>query len=268
MVRDEDSDLRQQCPTVWLQAVDGGGGGTAPLLPDGTFRIDALPAGSYRIGVELSWCMNPGYHWSESVVLGEVAALQGGEVREVALDVAALRPARVRGTVVVDGAAWTRGSCGLVASEGDGDPELFFASELDAHGGFERVVRPGSYLPYVEWRDERGVHHLFAEQRLALAGGDDVATRVTFAARTLRLDVRRADGGPAAGQVLRLRCLDFPEAHRWLATACTADAAGTVVLDPAPPGRVELALPGDDGARLAEVAAAAAPATVHVQLPR
>jgi hypothetical protein len=80
--------------------------------------------------------------------------------------------------------------------------------------------------------------------------------------------VTRADGTAASGQHLQLRCIDHPEAHRWLSTSCETDAAGVIVLDPAPPGRIEFSLPGEHGARLGEAAAAAAPTTVRLQLPR
>jgi RNA polymerase sigma-70 factor (ECF subfamily) len=258
MVRDEDSDLPQLCPKVYLQPVGEGYGSSAPLLPDGSFRLDAVPPGSYRIVVDADWM--------HTAVVGEVAALRGGEVREVAIDVSALRPARVRGTVLVDGVPWTRGSCDLLASD-DGPS---FATPLDANGAFDRVVAPGRYLPYATWQDDRGTHHVFATQRVELRAGADVALRVALTASELRLVVRRADGSAAAKQTLRLRCVDFPEAENWLSLAHTTDDSGTIVLAPAPPGRLELSLPGEHGARLGEAAAAAGAAstTVTLHLPR
>ena len=265
MVREEDTDIELHCPKLYLTTADGKVAGRAALLPDGTFRIDAVTPGDLHLAMSVDWCMNPGFYSEETVDLVHVPAVRAGEVRELVVDVGALRPARVRGTVAIDGAAWTRGSCGFVSCEDE--HELFFAAELDGNGGFDRIVRAGRYLPYVTWRDDRGSHFLFALQRVELARGAEVVTRIVAERRVLRVELARADGTPAAAQVLALQCVDFPEAHRWLSTSCSTDATGVVTFDPAPPGRVEFRLPGDDGARLGEGAAGPTPTTVRLRLP-
>lgn len=266
MVRDEDSDLRLHCPTVFLRTTDDRHAGRAPVLPDGSFRIDAVPPGDLQLGLVVDWCMNPGFYTSETFDLVAVPAVRGGEVRELVVDIGGLRPARLRGVAIVDGAPWTRGSCGIVSSEDE--HELFLAVELDGQGRFDRVVRAGRYLPYVTWREEGGNHYLFGGERLDLAPGADVTARFVAERRVLCVEVARADGTAAAAQKLALRCIDFPEAHRWLPTSCQTDAAGVVTFDPAPPGRIEFRLPGDEGARLGEGAAGPGPTTVRVVLPR
>ncbi|HEX5051217.1 MAG TPA: sigma-70 family RNA polymerase sigma factor [Planctomycetota bacterium] len=267
MVRAEDSDLASSCPRIALVDAAGAGGGSAVLLPDGTFTIDAAEPGDHRLVLYLDWAMNPGFYTAETLTLGEVHDLRAGEVREVEIDAARWMPSRLRGTVAVDGAPWTRGVFALLDSE-PGSDEMF-RIELGPDGSFDRVQRPGRYLPCVVWEEPDGEKVLMASQRLDLRPGGDDLERFSFERRTLRIGVVRADGGAAGGAVLRTVPVDFPEAQRVLPDRCTAGDDGSLVFDPAPPGRVQFFELGERGAMVGECAAGAQAVTeVRLRLPR
>jgi len=266
IVRDEDAELESQCPHLYLRDAGGHNGGASIVRPDGTFAIDTAAPGDHDLVLDVDWQLNPGFFTTESFTIAHIENLRAGETRELTIDAARLLPARLRGTVRVDGAAWTAGQFGLLTA----DPADWraFRIALDPAAGFDRALAPGRYLPFLEWNDG-GEHHLLATERLELAARSDTARTFAFERRALALRVVRADGTPAAGERLRLEFVDFPEAATVLEQVCTAGDDGTVLLDPAPPGRVQFFVAGDGGALLGEAAAGAAARTeATLRLPR
>ncbi|MCA8949298.1 MAG: hypothetical protein KDE27_07335, partial [Planctomycetes bacterium] len=266
MVREEDSDLANACPVLWLENAEGSGGGRGVLLPDGSFRIDSAKPGDWQLRLRVDWRMDSGFYSSETLQVGDLAALRAGEVRQVAFEIADFAPARLHGNVTVGGVPAPRGQLGLLAR--GLDRRLYFHVGIAAGGHYALVLRPGSYLPYVTWREEGGDRYLFADSRCELPPGSDLAVDFAFEHRRLEVNVQHADGTPAAGVRLRWQAVDFPGVNERTGSQCEADDAGVVTFDPAPPGRVQLFVPGDGGALVGEVAAGVGPSSAaRVRLP-
>lgn len=257
IVREENVEARLRIAVVAVSA-DGRRAARGVVEPDGTFALDAVPLGDLQLAFEVEWMRDAGWVHGETVPAGTLAALRGGERREVVLSADVLRAATVRGRVFVDGVPWSAGAAEVVAGDGD----LTFAIELGADGAFTRTLPAGTWLPFVSWRDAAGEHVLFAHERLVLpAGASTVAVRCER--RALRLELVRPDGAAAAGCELQLRCVGFPEAQPHVTARWVTDAAGVCRIDPAPPGLLEVSVrDGDRTIRLGEVATGALPETV------
>ncbi|MFO1076696.1 MAG: carboxypeptidase-like regulatory domain-containing protein, partial [Planctomycetota bacterium] len=233
IVRPEDSDLTCYCPVIWIEGI----GENAPrgtrgfVMPDGTFHIDSVLPGDYRLMCDPDTCAWPGPR-GDAIAFGELRGLVGGEVREVTGDAGAHRPARLRGTVLVGGQPWTRGKFGLAYR----DDDRMRCGKLDlAPGGtFATTANPGAgYLPFVEWEDATGKHQLFADRRIDIAPGADLAMVFAFERHVGQLIA------PKPGRV-QWQAVDFPEVHALLDEWAATDDKGVLVFDPAPPGRLEL----------------------------
>lgn len=257
MVRPEDSDLNYACAVVMLQGKGSKFGGRAPLLPDGTFAIETAYPGDYELML-VDDCVG-------TVPLTSVPALTAGEVREVEADGSQHVPARMRGVVVLDGAPWARGELGMLQMSANKQPTRI---GLGGRGDFDAVLRPMKYLPYLNWEDDDGDHYLFSRERVELAQGADAQLRLGFEHRVLRVEVLRADDTPADDEIVFAHAVDYPETHRWLRDRFRTNELGVYIYDPAPPGRIELRVPNENGTVIAIVATDANKVTtVRVQLP-
>ncbi len=250
IVRDEDSELGYSMPTIAI-----GNDRTSQntrVADDGTFEFATVEAGDHTISMSLQWRRDSGFYARDDHELAAVTGLRPGETRDLgAIDVSRLVPARVHGRVTLDGATWTAGQLVLVNAAA---PDETFAIDLDERAQFTLVQRPGRYLPCLEWEDAAGRHLLAAEQLLELGVAAEVDCALPFVHRVLRLAVVDANGAPVPGQTLRIVPIDRRELGERFARS-QADAAGMIVLDPAPPGRVQVFLPGSGGAPLAEIVA-------------
>lgn len=263
IVRPENSELLYACPQIQVRSAAGEVVARGRVLPDATFTIDAVPPGDHTLWLGVKWQMNPGHVSSEDLMVAELQALRADEVREVVASAAAAAPVQLRGEVRVDGTVWTAGEAGLrQAKVADG---RYFTLSLDPRGGFARVLRADTYLPYVEWQDGEQQKRLWAENRLTLAAGEQRCT-LTFERRSLALEVRTAAGAPASDLRLRVTAVDFAEID---ALVAATDADGQVRLDPAPPGRLTIAWrSGDQWVELGNASAAPGNGPLRLTLPR
>ena len=262
MVRPENSELDYSCPELQVRDADGDVVARGRVMPDATFRIDAVPAGDHQLWLKIEWHMNPGHVTREDLMVAQIPGLRADEEREVIASAAAAAPAQVRGTVRVDGAVWTAGEAGL--REAQVANGRHFTLSLDPRGEFARVVRADSYLPYVEWQEGNHSKRLWADARITLTAGEQ-SVALAFERRSLSLELHTAVGSAASGTQLRVTAVDFPEVDPMFPDVTDGD--GRVRLDPAPPGRLMIAArSGDAWAELGS--AIASPDRVHLTLPR
>lgn len=253
MVREEDSDLRYGCVTIHLRKGDKRGG-DAVVLPDGTFHIEAVVPGDYDVYLADDAIGD--------VKVGEVVALRAGEDRDLSIDASGHVPCELSASVFVDGEPWLRGEFALVSEKIDHN-----RVRLDTRGFGTALLRPGRYLPFVSWEDEDGQHKLFATERIQLSAGVDLNQAFVFETRKLRLQLQKADGTPAAKQLIHIRLPDHPEFRRYGTEWYKSDDKGVVHMECAPPGRFEVRL-GRDGDVVGVIVPEAGPLTQRVlQLP-
>ncbi|MFK7740392.1 MAG: sigma-70 family RNA polymerase sigma factor [Planctomycetota bacterium] len=270
IVRPEDSEIANSLAKLRLVGADGSRGGECVVRPDGTFVFGAAKIGAWSLELDFEWRQGGSAAYTRSgEKLTDIATLAAGEQREIAVDAGHLMPARLIGSVVVDGAPWVRDGFGLLASNVKRrHPEKI---ELTATGAFDASVRPGRYLPYVRWKGPgRSVHYQFASERLRLASRRTDQAAVAMQRRSVRLVVVGADGKPAPKQLVELRLPDFPEAERMARTKYPMVEGGEgesiVTIDPAPPGRIEVLLPaGADGGQAILIATVGAKVGVGVE---
>jgi hypothetical protein len=255
-VRSEDSELTYSCAAVRLRGKDGERGGDGVLWPDGTFDIQAATPGDYELLVHDDVIGD--------VAIATVSELRAGEVREVNADASKFVPSKLRVAVKLDGAPWARGGLGLVRVS---DQDIAHIG-LDSDGRGEAIVAPSQYLPHLRWEDADGEHYLFAVERIELLQGVDASLPLAFSHRVLRIEFVNQDGSAASKQVLVAKAIDFPEASRCLRQRWHTDESGVLLLDPAPPGRWELRLAGNDAELVGIVAAESRERTeLRLQLP-
>jgi RNA polymerase sigma-70 factor (ECF subfamily) len=262
MVRPENSELAYSCPQLQVRDAAGKVVARGRVMPDATFRIDAVPAGDHQLWLEIEWHMNPGHVTREELMVAQVPGLRADEEREVVASAAAAEAVQVRGTVRVNGAVWAAGDAGLL--EAKVAAGRYFTLPLDPAGAFARAVPADTYLPYVEWQEGEQSKRLWADARVTLAAGEQTLA-LAFERRSLSLEVHTAVGQAASGMLLRVTAVDFPELGSM--TTDATDADGRVRLDPAPPGRLMIAARSGD-AWVDLGSAIASPDRVHLTLPR
>lgn len=161
-----------------------------------------------------------------------------GAPRELVLDLAASVGARVRAQVFVDGEPWSR-AAGLARLDG---------SLVGFVGGGESMrctpwLVPGRYVAFADLSGAgENTRLVLGTEGIDVAPDDDRTWTTSLTRRRLALGLRTAEGAPLAARRLVLRPLDVPAvafAWAWAAGAHT-DAAGQVLFDPAPPGRIEV----------------------------
>jgi hypothetical protein len=187
---------------------------------DGSFRIAAVPPGSWRLVLH---CLR-----RKPSVLGEVHDLRAGERRNLELSVAALSPVCLQGTALLDGVKVPRGNIRFATAR---------ASIKAGAFEFERLPA-GRYWPALEVEDGR---LLFLEEPIELGPGQTYQQVFTFVRRRLELRILSATGKPVRGRLVSLRIRKPKELNGSpVLRPERTDAEGRVVFDPAPPFPVEV----------------------------
>ena len=143
------------------------------VADDGTFRFDAVSPGDYALRLTCG-------HGNDEVLLGTVVALRGDEVRNVTLDVAAIRPARLNLRVFVDGQPCPAAHLRLLRGDGFVDRDVD-----DREVVIERVL-PGTFRAQLALEFESpagGRYHsapLEADAPLVVAPGEDAVRVLHF----------------------------------------------------------------------------------------
>jgi hypothetical protein len=214
------------------------------VAPDGSFRIDGVPPGSYDVLVRhrLPGAAR-GATGSLATRLATVRDLRAGEPRQVDLQAPMLRLGRLVASVTVDGELlrnhdvrlrYRRDGLGF----GDVDlPELTAPLTIGALGRIAVDVPPGTWglEVMVPRAGGAGTALLRCETFAEVAPGGTAEVTFALQRRALRVRVLGADGAPVVGR--RFSVLQ----DRYLAGVGATDAAGWLVLDPVLPGRFELA---------------------------
>jgi RNA polymerase sigma-70 factor (ECF subfamily) len=197
-------------PVVVLRPADGGKdfpekASDGAVQDDGTFRIDGVPPGSWRVFVRH---IGRGTSVSAYTELATLRDLGSGEHRRIELDGSSLRSGSLRALVLVDGEPFANATVHVRYRRPGlawGKTELAEATPApiltEADGRFSIEAPPGEYSVQVQVQvpdGKGGTAKLRTDQFVAVAAG--AAAEATFALqrRTLRVRVLRADGTPAA----------------------------------------------------------------------
>ncbi len=176
-------------PTLTLR---GSGVGEVPLAADGSFVIAAVPTGSFDLRLRLG---RLGISGSE-VTLRAGMSLVAGETTDVEIDVSAHRPARLLGTVWLDG----KPHDGFVRIGNGAEMQTVLA---DGAGRFDVALPPGTWRVGAARGQSNENTIAFAAPEVAQL--DAGQTReFAFHARSAQQKVRvlAADGTPAVGVTL------------------------------------------------------------------
>ncbi len=186
--------LREHRPELWLHRTDDEGDDhedRAPLGDDGRFRFGAVPPGRYRLALE-SWDVD-GIEPAWDI---EVSGAE--DDHELHLDLAPFAPARVSGTVTVNGAEPDPG----VRLELGRDT----VGALGEGGRFDVRVFPGTYRLALRHPFRDGIEiRLRRLLPVEIAPGEVRVLDLDFVRRAVELRVVRADGSPAAGAFVAIR---------------------------------------------------------------
>ncbi|MCA8948500.1 MAG: hypothetical protein KDE27_03305, partial [Planctomycetes bacterium] len=229
----------------WPSVVLRRAGAEAPIVAahvdcDGRFELAGVPAGSYEVWLEA--VVRSSRRGGSTRDLGPVASITVDAAEapaELALDAGPFVPARVRGTFFVDGEPW-RGVAGFARLTARGNAPV--VAERDPGGAYEsQWLLPGRYLPFAHFEVRPGVdRYAYDLAPIDVGPGEEVEVRAVVTRRRLELVLRDAAGAPVADVRIRPEPIDRPEfAFEWRFGERT-DAAGRIVLDPAPPGRLRL----------------------------
>lgn len=228
-------------PRVELRvAGERGDLGGTHVSADGSFEILAVPAGSYELWVSVMLRTSPGSR--SEVDLGPLQTLlvepePAGDA-EVVLDLSRWLPGRIRCSFTVNGTPWS-GRAGLLHL---GDEERYGFSELEVRRDEPAEslwLLPGRYAPYVELPFGLTTRRLFGSEVFTLGPGETIDVSASLQRR--RIELRAVDGGGALRPHTRLRVSDPRRRaiESWLFRGAT-DEQGTLILDPAPPGALEV----------------------------
>lgn len=230
--------------------------GSGAIAADGTFALDGVPPGAWRIELDWQWTADGLSHSHARSPLG-VATLREDATTDVACDAAALRLGELRALVLHNGEPLPDAEVELRCWLPHAASEVCLTARTDASGRVHALVPPGRYGCEL-WDDGARLGRpalLWAVESAHVAAGSRTETAFAFASGTLRLRLRHPDGAPARG----LRpILDDAAATESYGHGTRTDANGCAdyVL---PPGTYAVVLDhdGNHAVRLGEVAVTA-----------
>ncbi|HEX5052288.1 MAG TPA: hypothetical protein VFZ65_10980, partial [Planctomycetota bacterium] len=218
---------------------------TAEVGADGTFRLGALPAGTFRILLR-AWLRCSDIHSAAILhALGDIDVAAGARMeRDFPVD--AYLPAAASGVVLLDAEPVVGQQFFLQRIEPA--PRLGVRVATDGNGRFQTRLPPGVYQPQLAIPAQPGPGYVMLPlpQRCAIAAGASEDLRIEACARRLRLRVLGSDGAPLANRRIRT---DNKNGY-YRPGALATDAHGVVELQPAPYGAFFLFAPDGDRAEL------------------
>lgn len=196
---------------------------------DATFRLEAVPTGSWSIWLALRGRQPDGdSDWVERAV-ASVEDLRGGEHRRISVDASALQRTELRGRALLNGLPPAEGTALVLGSA---------MVRVSAGGAFTLRLPAGTYLPILRvLGGDRRHTDIWSAQPIVFESAQRTADVVfAFTRAAARLRIVTADGKPLANRLVSLHALDHDQVaeDRMLAWGRT-DADGRVAFDPAPP---------------------------------
>ena len=213
---------------------------TAYVDAAGQFAFASLPPATYEVWLSASVRYSRQSSSSRDFgPLATVTVVAGRATEGVNIDASHLVPARATGRFFVDGKIWA-GEVGLARLGPDGASKITMITS-DGDSRSSPWLTPGRYLPFAHVatgpNDERAI---FGLAPITIAPGQDQSFTATLQRRTVAITVHDASGQPLADRRVVPQSLDHPElAFEWRYGKRT-DAAGRVVFDPAPVGRLRI----------------------------
>jgi hypothetical protein len=201
----------------------------ARVAPDGTFVIDAAPAGAWQLALE-PWSFDrPGRRGPAQPVAA--VELRDGETTKAAVDLPDWLPALVEGQALWNGAVMADRVATLLTRHRDSSGVLRERREqvrTDRDGRFSARTRAGSAILTVTGSRERVWHTLWSTQPVAVAPGTVTTASFAIDSGVMRLRLVGGDGKPVAGVPLVLLCEGELESAWPRARTAPSDAEGWV----------------------------------------
>lgn len=163
------------------------------LAGDGTFRVDGLPPGTWQI--EVQYMVLKGGSGGSQTVLGDQVTLADGATTTLDLDLGAVLPGELEGTVLRNGQPLANGSFVLQADRGGS------RVETDAQGRFRTSTTAGDYKAVYSERidDPRQWSSIESATPIRVTRGQLTSVAVVFESGKLRATVLDGKGQPVAG---------------------------------------------------------------------
>lgn len=163
------------------------------IADDGTFRVDGLPPGTWQIEVE--YMVLQGGSGSSRTVLGDQVTLADAATTTQDLDLSALLPGEVEGTVYWNGQPLASSSFVLQAARGGS------TVKTDAEGRFRTSTLPGDYKATRSepTNDPRQWSSIESATPIRVTRGQLTSVAVVFESGKLRATVLDGKGQPVAG---------------------------------------------------------------------
>lgn len=163
------------------------------IADDGTFRVDGLPPGTWQVEVE--YVVMQGSSGTGRTALGGQVTLVDAATTTQDLDLGALLPGEVEGTVLRNGQPLANGSFVLQADRGGS------RVETDAQGRFRTSTMSGDYKAVYSERtnDPRQWSSIESATPIRVTRGQLTSVAVVFESGKLRATVLDGKGQPVAG---------------------------------------------------------------------
>jgi hypothetical protein len=160
---------------------------------DGTFRVEGLPPGKWQI--EVQYMVLRGGSGSGQTVLGDHVTLADGTTTTHDLDLSALLPGEVEGTVYWNGQPLTNSTFVLQAARGGS------TVKTDAQGRFRTSTLPGDYMATrsAKTDDPRQWSEIESATPIRVTRAQLTSVAVVFESGKLRATVLDGKGQPVAG---------------------------------------------------------------------
>jgi Carboxypeptidase regulatory-like domain len=221
-------------PLVPVNGVIGRAQSAAPIEPDGTFRIDGVPAGRWEVHLRYTEQSGLSGSMTSSHVIGTVELVEG-EVREQTFDLGYLLKAELEGSVTLDGKPLETGTVSFEGriTQSDGTPARVLKQNrpLGAGGSFAASLWPGEYRPIVQFLREGRPQIMHGAGVIKASAGERLTVAVALQSSVLKLRVLASDGQtPVADLALTVAVPD----SEWNRTSQPTDVLGRAEIDGLP----------------------------------